>query len=1057
MGRRVGDEFGAMSVAHSTPRLLELWSKPTAEYRGKPFWSWNGKLERDELLRQVGVLEEMGFGGFFMHSRTGLVTEYLGDEWFELVNACADEAERRGMEAWLYDEDRWPSGSAGGIATRDPRYRMRYLRLERIASEDFRWRSEFVAAFLGEMDAYHGEGFHFHEGRRIFQADAGGLEAGKQVVAFAVEVMDEDSFYNGASYLNTLDPAATRKFLEVTHERYREKCGGRLGRSIKGMFTDEPHRGMVLSSFADHHHSSWVIPWTENLAGEFERQFGYDLVARLPEIFLKPFGSPVSQVKWHYMELLQRMFLENFMAPMREWCRAHDLVLTGHALHEDSLVCQAVPNGSMIRTYEHFEWPGIDVLTEDNRKFWLAKQCQSAARQLDRDWVLSELYGCTGWQLTFQGHKAVGDWQALMGVNVRCPHLSWYSMAGESKRDYPGSILHQSAWYPHYGRVEDYFSRIHVVLQMGAPVCELLVVSPVESVWAQIHHGWVNNLTASTAPIQELERQYEDVFHWLAGAQMDFDYGDEDFLERMGRVEMEGGSPVLVVGKGRYRAVLVAGLATVRAATLDLLEEFVAAGGAVIVSGDAPEYVDAVPSDRGRAFYEARGPVPFYQNSLTRACRGKVATFAEAIDCEHGYRIPTIYAHARETDQGRFVMLLRVERVGTKRDVLVRLRGAGIVEEWNARTGERRRVAADQVGDWLELRADFGPSQEHLYRIGGEDDGGVAAALAVETAGGGETVRAIEGAFAYRLAEPNVCVLDRAAHRTDGGEWRGAAEILKVDRAIRKSVGARPRGGRMPQPWFSRDEARPILARVGLRFEFEIEVLPPGGVVLVLEAPGQHAAIRVNGECLDAASTDGWWIDKCLERLLVPAGCLREGVNRIELEVDFHVGTDLEAVYLVGDFGVRLDGLRQIVTRLPEKLAAGCVTTQGLPFYGGKIVYEIPNDALAGAAGRARLRLPECEAACVTVSRGGREVELIAFEPRETEIAELLDGEGPLELGVILTRRNTFGPLHQLPRHVDWYGPENWVSEGASFSEAWVLWPAGLLGAPEISFEPEAS
>ncbi len=1017
-----------------------LWLSPTAAFRGKPLWVWNSKLDLDELIRQMHILKNMGMGGFFMHSRTGLETEYLGDEWFELINACADEAERIGMEAWLYDEDRWPSGSAGGIATRDPQYRMRYLRMERVPSEEFVWSEDYVAAFLCDIATFHGEGFQFSEGRRIGRAEAD-LPPGHVALTFHVELMDEDGIYNDASYLDTMNPAATAEFLRVTHERYKAKCGDRLGRSIKGIFTDEPHRGMVMSSFADHHHSSWVIPWTGELAAEFERAFGYDIVERLPEIFLQPYGQPLSQVKWHYMELIQRLFLENFMRPMHTWCRANNLTLTGHVLHEDSLVCQAVPNGSVIRNYEHMDVPGVDVLMEGNQKYWLAKQCQSAARQLGKPWVLSELYGCTGWQFTFQGHKEVGDWQALFGVNVRSHHLSWYTMAGESKRDYPASILHQSAWWPHYAFVEDYFSRIGVFLQRGTPVCELLVVSPVESVWAQIRHGWVNHLVAAIEPVQELERAYADVFHWLAGTQMDFDYGDEDFLARMGRVENADGAPVLVLGEMQYRTVLVAGVQTLRATTLDLLEEFVAAGGSVVVSGDAPTYVDALPSERGREFYERQGPIPFYQSSLTRACRAKVAIFAEALDTEFGYRVPTIYAHARDSDEGRLVMLLRVERVGWKRNVLVRLKGAGGVEEWNARTGERRAIAAEQVGEWLEFRADFGPSGEHLYRI--------VETAAESTAGSriaGEVV-STPGPFRYRLNEPNVSVLDRASWRLDGGDWRVATEILKVDRAIRSALGARLRGWRMPQPWYSQNDERPVLARVGLRFEFSVEVLPEGEVAVALESPGQYAGIRVNHTELDATATDGWWIDRCFERLPIPAEALREGLNVIELGVDFNAGTDLEALYLLGDFGVRLDGCVQTLVALPGTLDVGCVTTQGLPFYGGKMTYELPEEAVAGAGS---VRLPGLEAACVVVKSDGGEAKLIAFAPHEADVTEVLSGGGGLELEVVLTRRNTFGPLHQVPRRTPFYGPENWITEGAAFSEAWVLWPAGLLAAPEF-------
>ena len=99
------------------------FENPTKEYRGKPFWSWNGRLEEGELCRQIDVMKEMGFGGYFMHSRTGLETEYLGEEWFELTNKCADYGQKAGMESWLYDEDRWPSGSAGGMVTKEEQYR----------------------------------------------------------------------------------------------------------------------------------------------------------------------------------------------------------------------------------------------------------------------------------------------------------------------------------------------------------------------------------------------------------------------------------------------------------------------------------------------------------------------------------------------------------------------------------------------------------------------------------------------------------------------------------------------------------------------------------------------------------------------------------------------------------------------------------------------------------------------------------------------------------------------------------------------------------------------
>lgn len=106
----------------------DLFQNPTAEYRGTPLWSWNSKLTEDQLLRQIDHLEKMGFGGFHMHVRVGLETEYLGPEFMMLVQKCVARAKEKGMLAWLYDEDRWPSGYAGGKFTAEKEeYRSRHL------------------------------------------------------------------------------------------------------------------------------------------------------------------------------------------------------------------------------------------------------------------------------------------------------------------------------------------------------------------------------------------------------------------------------------------------------------------------------------------------------------------------------------------------------------------------------------------------------------------------------------------------------------------------------------------------------------------------------------------------------------------------------------------------------------------------------------------------------------------------------------------------------------------------------------------------------------------
>ncbi|MBM4082821.1 MAG: hypothetical protein FJ278_24150, partial [Planctomycetes bacterium] len=165
--------------------IVREFEKPGCAYRGKPFWAWNGKLEEAELRRQIRVMHGMGLGGFFMHSRVGLATPYLSDEWFGLVNACVDEAERLGMEAWLYDEDRWPSGAAGGLVTKNPKYRLRYLAMRQLKDpKELKWDENVLAVFTARVN-----GLAATEVRRVRQKkQPSELPEGVTLLVFDVRV-----------------------------------------------------------------------------------------------------------------------------------------------------------------------------------------------------------------------------------------------------------------------------------------------------------------------------------------------------------------------------------------------------------------------------------------------------------------------------------------------------------------------------------------------------------------------------------------------------------------------------------------------------------------------------------------------------------------------------------------------------------------------------------------------------------------------------------------------------------------------------------------------------
>ncbi|MEI8207347.1 MAG: hypothetical protein WCG03_10755, partial [Kiritimatiellales bacterium] len=640
------------------------------------------------------------------------------------------------------------------------------------------------------------------------------------------------------------------------------------------------------------------------------------------------------------------------------------------------------------------------------------------------------LYGCTGWQMPFAGHKAVGDWQALLGINLRCHHLSWYTMRGEAKRDYPASILHQSAWYPEYKHIEDYFSRFGLMMAQGEPVCDLLVLNPVETFWAQVHLGWSQGLGLQDAHLKTLEEKYQTLFTWLLESQIDFDYGDEEMLGRMGQVA----SGRLQVGCASYSTVLVSGMETIRSSTVKLLDQFVAAGGKVVVAGEFPGYMDAQYAIRNTQ-YET---IEFTKDAVLSVVSEPSATVSA----------PDIFGQLRKTDGGLIFAALNVNRDERRDNATIRIKTDLPVAEWNCETGEILSMETKNEKGWQVFTADFpkagsklwvaGNVEQTLWSVPSNPEQTEVSVLPVEQTRGSVHPVRVKGPFSYTLSEPNICVLDSAEYRIKSvaghGEagWQPETEVLKIDQKIRDAHGVRRRGGEMLQPWFTAQHPVQDLCNVELRFSFDIEALAEG-IDLVIEEP-ENFTVQLNGQSIDLSKKSGDWIDIAFRRVRIPNGFLRRGKNEIVLKTCYKENSNLEAIYLLGDFGVQLAGtVRKIVPRI-GKVEIGDICAQGLPFYSGSITYRIP------WPGRAkRLRLPSIGGACAKVNG-----QLLGWDPFEADVSGDV-----AEIEIILTRRNTFGPLHDAVKGRMHTGPDHWLTEGADFSPKPILIPSGLLSSPQ--------
>lgn len=1021
---------------NAEPSLSDaLFRSPTSEYRGTPFWAWNCKLEKDELLWQLEVLKKMGFGGAHMHVRTGMATPYLSDEHMDLVKACVEKCREEKLLAWLYDEDRWPSGAAGGIVTKEEKYRARFLLF---TADPYKADRKPGISYDNSGAAGRSENGYLLACYDIVLDEAGCLKscavidpqaeaAGMKWYVY-VETPSENPWFNNQTYINTLDPDAMRRFIEVTYERYLETVGKDFGGVVPAIFTDEPqfsHKGSL--SFAAEQ-KDVILPWSEDVPQTFLEAYGEDLIAHLPELLWELPAGTVSTVRYHYHDHICERFAKSFADQCGAWCRNHGLMLTGHMMEEPTLASQTNALGEAMRSYRSFQLPGIDMLC-DGIEFTTAKQAQSASRQYGREGLLSELYGVTGWDFDFRGHKFQGDWQAALGVTVRVPHLSWVSMKGEAKRDYPASIHYQSPWWQDYAYVEDHFARVNTAMTRGTAEVRVGVIHPIESYW--LHTG----PSEQTAGIRgQMDSNFQNLTKWLLNASIDFDFISESLLpEQCPR----GGAP-LQVGAMAYDTILVPGCETLRSTTLERLEAFAAAGGQLIFLGDAPKYENAIPSGRGIGLWQAAQRTAFTRESVLTALE-PVRTVD--IRSENGERTENLIHQLRRDGDGRWLFVAHSIKpyhrdISRCQNVRISLNGFWDVLKYDTLTGNISPMESAVMGGKTVVRAALYDLDSLLLRY--VPRGSIHAAPTAADPGT-VTKLPVPQQVTYTLDEPNVYLMDKAEFALDDEPYRPEQELLRADDELRDLLGWPTRKKAVAQPWVI--PARLPEHRVRLRFTVRCAEAIANAKIALEDA--EIAEISCNGVKI-TAKPDGWFTDKSIGT--VPLGALRQGNNRIEVILPFGRRTNVEWCYLLGDFGVRVCGeFRELVPRA-ETLGFDDVTRQSLAHYGGNITYHLP---ITTAGGKIRVTVPHFAGTALRVEVDDRKG-YIAYPPYRLELGSLSAGTHLLKLTLLGNRANCFGPIHNADPLYRWLGPESWRTTGCEWTESYRLKPLGILSAPIV-------
>ena len=1027
---------------------IQGFKNPDTILRPAPFWAINDRITPEETARQMADMISVGLSGGFFHSRHGLVTDYLGDDWFAAMNAALDAAKEKGGYLWLYDEDLWPSGNAGGqVAGMKDEYRSTMVDGVLMAagepapklSED----QEIKCCYVIKSR----EGLQVKEYESV-PADKIDDVVGYERLFIVRTYMPKQEWWSGESYANLLHPEAMQEFIKMTHEVYLKKLGHEFSKRIPGIFTDEPN--LVFNSTG--------IAWYDGIPALYKEWHGRDFWQDFIFMFFN--GHQDRKIRQLIHRTILRQFVEAYSKPIYEWCEKHGLAHTGHYNAEEFYATQIQNHGgSIMAHYRYQHIPGIDHLCRNITNLLLMfRQVSSAARQLGRKQVLTELFGVSRHTNTFEEFKWLGDFDLVHGATFFCPHLAWYSGKGRRKRDYPPVWNYQQTYWKDLNPLNDYFTRISHALTIGKPVVNVLMLHSIDSSTAVRRLGVIlggeeDNRTRRVpvdAPredmhsVNQLDGQMRGALEAILTAGYDCDLGDEDYIEDMGSVKGDS----FVIGEMSYKLVVVPPTATWRPKTFALLKQFVANGGRVILLGELPTELDCEDAKQEWLDFALKPNVtslPCAAKTVQDAM-DKLAPTTFTLKSTEGCAVPLTYTHHRLDGDQEIIFIANSDRNNGRDYVLTLCGGKGKkLVKWDGVEGSCEQVNADEVGNDLRYTFHLSPGGSLLVTLGGNVQGCAPAVDSVCFDKG--TVSVLSSEFDFERSEENVLVMDRISVSFDGGKTFEAEDFeWRIRRNLADRFGTTD--SLLWQPWVS---IRKGLfdgkgGEIVLRYKFLSDLEKPKASVVIEDL--EKGILTVNNTPVETSSA-GWHWDRCFGKIDI-SNLIKPGENIVDFKVSYDFLTEVEPAYIVGDFGVEMVDLsRSKLVQEPKRLNVGSWTDQGYPFYSGRMIYKTSFESIGNK--QTLLRLVGPSGTLYKIKVNGQDAGNILWRPFELDITSFVkQGSNKLEVEVVSSLQNSWGPLHEkIGDDNFWCGPEAFTQEYI-LKEGINSFDYGLLGGAEI-------
>jgi len=522
------------------PEWMQAWSDPGSKLR--PMQIVHGLAPQQASQAGLTIFKDLGLGGIVCNVS---FDRYLQSEenWRTLAQAVKN-CSQLGLRVWIYDEDGYPSGSAGGLVLKEnPDHEALCLTYDPTRPEPFALRRAYE---------------HTHA---------------------------SNNYGAARRYPNLIDEKAIKSFVEITHQAYRQRLSEYFGNTIEAFFTDEPSliavnigalpesvrkNVRVVDPLDETLAPLACVPWVPDLPQLYQQRYGEDINASRRSLF-QGNKEEDRKVRRQFWALISDLVAQRYFGRLQEWAAESNVASSGHALWEEMPLHHVPLYGNALKALLRMDIPGMDMLSSDPQAViytgWMTAILPASAALFNGGRkVMTEVSDFSqimdnGKAVSLEHMQATAAWQAALGVTEFTLYYDYSRRSAEDYRSYC-----------------EYVGRLNAVLRDAQPTCRVLLYYPIHDLWSE-YLPIPGKLTVESQSdrAQMLVSSFMELGQQMVRRQVTFALADHELLSQ---ADVRGSQ--LNIRGNRFEAIVLPAGVVLPETAREKIEQFRSNGGIVI-------------------------------------------------------------------------------------------------------------------------------------------------------------------------------------------------------------------------------------------------------------------------------------------------------------------------------------------------------------------------------------------------------------------------------------------------------------------------------------------